>query len=142
MRALLAEELGRRARAGAAGDGGGRSSRRTRPSTSPAAGPVRRRPRRAAGRRVAACPYKGLAAYQADDAPLFHGRERLVAGLVARLVDAPLLVVSGSSGAGKSSVVRAGLVPALAGGALPGSAAWRPVIVTPGRSPGRRAGGR
>jgi DNA-binding SARP family transcriptional activator/WD40 repeat protein len=81
------------------------------------------------------CPYKGLAAYQVADAPLFHGRQRLVSGLVARLVDTPLLVVSGPSGAGKSSAVRAGLVPALADGALPGSRSWRPLIVTPGRAP-------
>ncbi len=84
---------------------------------------------------VVGCPYKGLAAYRAEDAPLFHGRRRLVAGLVARLVDAPLVVVSGPSGAGKSSAVRAGLVPALAGGALPGSGSWRPVVVTPGLRP-------
>ena len=88
----------------------------------------------AAGRPVA-CPYKGLAAYQAADAPLFHGRSRLVSRLVARLVDARLLVVSGPSGAGKSSVVRAGLVPALGDGAVPGSEQWEPVIVTPGRRP-------
>jgi WD40 repeat protein len=81
------------------------------------------------------CPYKGLAAYQVADAPLFHGRQRLVEGLVARLVDRPVLVVSGPSGAGKSSVVRAGLVPALAHGALPGSQQWRPVILTPGPAP-------
>ena len=81
------------------------------------------------------CPYKGLAAYQVADAPLFHGRQRLVDSLVARLVDTPVLVVSGPSGAGKSSVVRAGLVPALADGALPGSQEWRPVIVTPGPAP-------
>ncbi len=48
------------------------------------------------------------------------------------LVDNPLLVVSGSSGAGKSSVVRAGLLPRLASGVLPGSDQWRPVVVTPG----------
>ncbi len=90
---------------------------------------------RAARLGTAGCPYKGLAAYRAEDAPLFHGRARLVAALVARLVDAPLTVVSGPSGAGKSSAVRAGLVPALAGGALPGSSAWRPVVVTPGRHP-------
>jgi DNA-binding SARP family transcriptional activator len=82
-----------------------------------------------------ACPYKGLAGYQASDAPLFHGRGRLVAGLIARLVDTSLLVVSGPSGAGKSSVVRAGLVPALAGGALPGSDSWRPLVAAPGRRP-------
>src|SRR5215218_1514823 len=83
---------------------------------------------------VGACPYKGLAAYQVEDAALFHGRERLVRGFLARLVDTPVLLVSGPSGAGKSSAVRAGLVPALTGGALPGSKAWRPVIVTPGAS--------
>ena len=84
---------------------------------------------------VEGCPYKGLAAYQAEDAALFWGRSRLVAALVRRLVDASLLVVSGHSGAGKSSVVRAGLVPALADGALPGSRAWRPFVVSPGRRP-------
>src|SRR4051812_46128139 len=84
---------------------------------------------------AAMCPYKGLAVYQASDAALFHGRDRLITRLVARLVDAPLLVVSGPSGAGKSSVVRAGLVPALAGGALHGSERWRAVVVTPGRRP-------
>ena len=81
------------------------------------------------------CPYKGLAAYQVGDAALFHGRGRLVVGLVAQLVDTPLLVVSGPSGAGKSSAVRAGLVPALGDGALPGSQTWRTLIVTPGRAP-------
>jgi DNA-binding SARP family transcriptional activator/WD40 repeat protein len=84
---------------------------------------------------VTTCPYKGLATYEAADAALFHGRERLVTHLVARLVDAPLLVVSGPSGAGKSSVVRAGLIPALARDALPGSAVWRAVVLTPGRRP-------
>jgi DNA-binding SARP family transcriptional activator/WD40 repeat protein len=81
------------------------------------------------------CPYLGLAAYQVADAPLFHGRQRLVAGLVARLVDAPLLAVSGPSGAGKSSVVRAGLLPALRDGALAGSTSWQPMVLTPGRAP-------
>ena len=89
----------------------------------------------AAGPAAGSCPYKGLAAYQVEDAPLFYGRRRLVAGLVRRLVDAPVLVVSGPSGAGKSSVVRAGLVPALTEDALPGSGNWQPVIVTPGRRP-------
>ena len=93
------------------------------------------------GLRVAAvatpgtCPYKGLAAYQTADAPFFHGRNRLVSTLVARLVDTRLLVVTGPSGAGKSSVVRAGLLPALAAGAVPGSELWRPLVVTPGRRP-------
>jgi DNA-binding SARP family transcriptional activator/WD40 repeat protein len=81
------------------------------------------------------CPYMGLAAYQAVDARLFCGRERLIAALTGRLVDAPVMVVSGPSGAGKSSVVRAGLLPALAAGAVSGSEDWRPVLVTPGLRP-------
>lgn len=79
-----------------------------------------------------ACPYKGLATYQVEDAALFCGRDRLVATLVRMLVDNPLLVVSGSSGAGKSSVVRAGLLPRLSAGVLPGSTAWSPLVLSTG----------
>lgn len=79
-----------------------------------------------------ACPYKGLAAYGPEDTSLFRGRERVVERLLGSLVDNRLLVVSGSSGAGKSSVVRAGLLPALAAGALPGSSQWSQRVITPG----------
>jgi WD40 repeat protein/DNA-binding SARP family transcriptional activator len=81
------------------------------------------------------CPYKGLARFEAADAPYFFGRERLVAELVARLVGRELLAVVGPSGSGKSSVVRAGLLPALAAAVLPGSERWRPVVVTPTSRP-------
>ena len=84
---------------------------------------------------VLGCPYKGLARYEIDDVELFHGRDRLVTTLVTTLVDHRLLVVAGSSGAGKSSVVRAGLLPELESGVLPGSASWDPVVVVPGASP-------
>jgi DNA-binding SARP family transcriptional activator/WD40 repeat protein len=89
-------------------------------------------PARVETQAIAGCPYKGLARYEMDDAALFHGRDRLVQTLVVSLVDHRLLVVSGSSGAGKSSVVRAGLLPALRSGALPGSQQWRPHVVVPG----------
>ena len=79
----------------------------------------------------AVCPYKGLAFFDVDDAAYFFGRERLVAGLVARLVDARFLAVVGASGSGKSSVVRAGLVAAIRAGVLPGSERWRCVVTTP-----------
>jgi WD40 repeat protein/DNA-binding SARP family transcriptional activator len=59
------------------------------------------------------CPYKGLAPYGAEDTQLFFGRERLVDELVGRLHDTSLLAIVGASGSGKSSVLRAGLVPAL-----------------------------
>jgi DNA-binding SARP family transcriptional activator/WD40 repeat protein len=78
------------------------------------------------------CPYLGLAGYTEQDAALFVGRERLTATLAGRLGDQSVVVVTGASGVGKSSLVRAGLVPALRAGALPGSAAWRIEIRTPG----------
>jgi WD40 repeat protein/DNA-binding SARP family transcriptional activator/ABC-type hemin transport system ATPase subunit len=81
------------------------------------------------------CPFKGLAAFDVADAPYFFGRERLIAELVARLVGAPLLGVVGPSGSGKSSVVRAGLLPALAAGVLPGSETWTQVLMRPGEHP-------
>ena len=80
-------------------------------------------------------PFKGLAAFDVDDADVFFGRERLVAELVARMARAPLLGVIGPSGSGKSSVVRAGLVPALAAGMLPGSEGWARAIFRPGVHP-------
>ncbi len=81
------------------------------------------------------CPFKGLASFDVGDAEYFFGRERLVAGLIARLVGAPLLAVVGPSGSGKSSVVRAGLLPALASGVLPGSDEWQQVLIRPGEHP-------
>jgi DNA-binding SARP family transcriptional activator len=85
--------------------------------------------------RLPICPYKGLAAYGPDDAAYFVGRERLVAETLARLVGAELLAVVGPSGSGKSSLVRAGLLPALAAGTLPGSQRWRQIVLTPGERP-------
>ena len=88
--------------------------------------------------RVAAegiCPFKGLASFEPVDADYFFGRERLVAELVARLVGARFLGIVGPSGSGKSSVLRAGLLPALAGGVLPGSEGWRRLLLRPGERP-------
>ena len=81
------------------------------------------------------CPFKGLASFQSEDAEFYFGRERLVAELVARLVGATFLALVGPSGSGKSSVVRAGLLPALSAGVLPGSASWLQVVMRPGDHP-------
>ena len=87
------------------------------------------------------CPYLGLATFQPQDAERFFGRQQLTAELVARsaeLLTRPgLLVVLGPSGSGKSSLVRAGLLPAVAVGALPAnrSWAWPRDLMTPGRRP-------
>jgi WD40 repeat protein len=82
-----------------------------------------------------ACPYMGLAAFEADDAEYFFGREELVAELTARLAGTRFLAVVGPSGSGKSSLVRAGLLPALWAGALPGSEGWQTLVLTPGAHP-------
>ena len=81
------------------------------------------------------CPFKGLASFEPADADYFFGRERLVAELVARVVGAGFLGIVGPSGSGKSSVLRAGLVPALASGVLPGSEGWRRLLLRPGERP-------
>src|SRR4029453_15072157 len=60
-----------------------------------------------------------------------HGRERLVADVLARIVETPLLVLVGESGTGKSSLLRAGVLPAITAGVLPDSSRWRQVVVTP-----------
>jgi WD40 repeat protein/DNA-binding SARP family transcriptional activator len=86
------------------------------------------------------CPYKGLARFEPSDAAFFFGRERLVAELVTHLVGAGLVGVVGPSGGGKSSLVRAGLLPALAEGVLPGSDGWRQVLMRPGEHPMRELG--
>ncbi|MGW0549021.1 nSTAND1 domain-containing NTPase, partial [Streptomyces altiplanensis] len=88
----------------------------------------------------AVCPYRGLAAFGPEHAQWFFGRERATAELVGRLAEragsGPLAVVA-SSGAGKSSLLRAGLVPALRRGALPveGSSGWPVVVCTPTAHP-------
>ena len=84
---------------------------------------------------VEVCPFKGLAFFDRADAQYFYGRERLVSDLVARLVEAPLVGILGPSGIGKSSLLRAGVLPALSAGSLPGSGAWRQVLLRPGAHP-------
>src|SRR5262249_37488376 len=77
----------------------------------------------------------GLSSFETADADYFFGRESLVAELVAHLVGAPLLGIVGPSGSGKSSVLRAGLLPALAAGVLPGSERWSQIVLRPGEHP-------
>jgi WD40 repeat protein len=80
-------------------------------------------------------PYKGLRAFGETDAADFHGRDALVGELVRALADHRLVAVVGPSGIGKSSVVKAGLVPALRTGALPGSEEWLVTDMFPGSYP-------
>ncbi len=85
------------------------------------------------------CPFMGLASFGVGDAEYFFGRERLVADLATRLVRGSFVAIVGASGSGKSSVLQAGLLPALAAGVLPGSARWPQVLIRPGDRPARAA---
>ncbi|MBA5224780.1 nSTAND1 domain-containing NTPase [Streptomyces griseoaurantiacus] len=84
------------------------------------------------------CPYRGLAAFGPEDADWFFGRERATAALVQRLARqsgrGPLAVVA-PSGAGKSSLLRAGLVPALAREGTAEAPAPRVLVCTPTARP-------
>ena len=84
-------------------------------------------------------PYKGLRAFGEDDAPDFFGRETLTARLMSRIAASDelsrFLAVVGPSGSGKSSVVRAGLLPALRRQLLPGGLHPFIVDVVPGTHP-------
>ncbi|UCC87067.1 MAG: protein kinase, partial [Anaerolineales bacterium] len=92
-------------------------------------------------------PYKGLRAFGEADADDFFGRETLVQDLLGRMAEADdgmtgagqelarFLAVIGPSGSGKSSVVKAGLMPALRRGGLPGSEQWFMVDMLPGAHP-------
>jgi len=77
------------------------------------------------------CPYPGLSAFQEADADRFFGRAREVAALRQRIQDRPLLAVVGPSGAGKTSLVRAGLVPALKRSGND----WETLVMRPGQRP-------
>jgi tetratricopeptide (TPR) repeat protein len=88
-------------------------------------------------------PFQGLQYFDEKDSARFFGRETLVAKIVGRLTKTRFLTVIGASGSGKSSVVRAGVIPALrrgerlADGSLPptDSGQWDIRILTPSAHP-------
>jgi DNA-binding SARP family transcriptional activator/basic membrane lipoprotein Med (substrate-binding protein (PBP1-ABC) superfamily) len=81
-------------------------------------------------------PYKGLRPFAESDAGDFFGREDLVDRLLRALGGgAPLVALVGPSGSGKSSAIAAGLIPALRGGAVPGSDQWVVAQMVPGANP-------
>jgi tetratricopeptide (TPR) repeat protein len=83
-------------------------------------------------------PFPGLAAFEAGRAAVFFGRDTALARAIARLreASAPFLLLIGASGSGKSSLLRAGLLPRLtAPGTIPEVDLWRTALVVPGRDP-------
>ena len=81
------------------------------------------------------CPFKGMAAFDREDAAIFFGRERLVAEALRSLEQHRFLALGGPSGSGKSSILRAGVASAIEAGALRGSDNWPIIIFTPSADP-------
>ena len=82
------------------------------------------------------CPYPGLRPFEAEESSLFFGRENHIVGMLEILQREQFLAVVGSSGCGKSSLVRAGLLPALQKGLIGGKASgWHFIIAKPGSDP-------
>jgi WD40 repeat protein/energy-coupling factor transporter ATP-binding protein EcfA2 len=89
------------------------------------------------------CPYQGLSAFGTEDAAWFYGRASAIEALAREvgrgLADGGLVMLVGASGAGKSSLLRAGLMPLLTRGQLPGtdSRGWPLLLCAPGENPVR-----
>jgi energy-coupling factor transporter ATP-binding protein EcfA2 len=81
------------------------------------------------------CPYVGLQTFEEKHADFFFGRQADTQRLKEKLKSTRFLLVTGPSGSGKSSLVRAGLVSSLKKGALPGSDSWIFQIFKPGAHP-------
>ncbi|MEM7424460.1 MAG: hypothetical protein AAF441_00060 [Pseudomonadota bacterium] len=80
-------------------------------------------------------PYPGLRAFEKEEWPIFFGRERMMSEVVSRVLEHQLVVVHGSSGCGKSSLIRAGVLPELEIEHSELGKQWRTVITRPSYGP-------
>ncbi len=81
-------------------------------------------------------PFPGLRPFETDEYRLFFGREGQSDALLERLARSRFLAVVGTSGSGKSSLIRAGLLPGLRGGLMAGAGSgWRIAVMRPGGDP-------
>jgi hypothetical protein len=80
-------------------------------------------------------PYPGLRPFEADEHRIFFGREEMIDAIIDRLARNNLVVVHGASGSGKSSLVRAGVLPALEFQQGRRSRRWQTVVLRPAGGP-------
>jgi excinuclease UvrABC ATPase subunit len=81
-------------------------------------------------------PFPGLRAFEEDEDILFFGREKQIDELVKKLRTTRLIAVIGSSGSGKSSLIKSGLIPNLQSGFMSGAGSnWRICSFRPGSDP-------
>lgn len=92
----------------------------------------------ATGQQLPSSPFPGLRPFTEDESLVFFGRERETSEIIQRLGDPKhrFLAVIGASGVGKSSLVNAGVIPALRAGAIPGADSWKILRFTPGEIEG------
>lgn len=77
-------------------------------------------------------PYRGLQAFEAQHKDLFFGRAADISAVIERVRSEPMVIVAGNSGVGKSSLVRAGVLPQIEAGAL---GPMRIATIVPGKRP-------
>src|SRR5947209_18017366 len=81
-------------------------------------------------------PFPGLRPFEPDEDYLFFGRERQTDELLRKLRTTRFLSILGTSGSGKSSLVRSGMIPSLYGGGMSRAGSrWRVAIMRPGEDP-------
>lgn len=80
-------------------------------------------------------PFPGLKPFEERHEKVYFGRSREVAEVIRRMASQRLQVIVGASGSGKSSLVKAGVLPKLRDNALPPSARWHRVMMRPGSAP-------
>ncbi len=93
-----------------------------------------RRPQLSVGGHVGN-PYRGLQSFDRKHRSLFFGRSSDIRAAVERLRSDPMVVITGDSGVGKSSLSAAGVVPAICEGALEDGRTWTALHMKPGRRP-------
>src|SRR6266436_8820661 len=86
-------------------------------------------------------PYPGLRSFEKHEWPIFFGREIVTGEIVDRLIDKQFLALHGDSGCGKSSLVRAGVLPRLERDHARGGSTWRTVSMLPRNAPLRNFAG-
>ncbi len=96
---------------------------------------IRREPVTADVLRGMVCPYKGLAFFEESDSALFFGRDTESEALLDKITRHNVAAVIGRSGSGKSSLVRAGLLPRLRRTGTGSLGAWDSVVIRPGQAP-------
>ena len=91
-----------------------------------------------ANQQLPSIPFPGLRPFSEEESLVFFGREQETSELIQRLGDPRhrFVAIIGASGVGKSSLVNAGVIPALRVGAIPGSDSWKILRMTPGELEG------